>query len=200
MVARPPPQPTPNAAPPAPLVQQVRRPANVKPQFVLIKDPGGDGFAIDLIDEQLNSAFEAQYPFIVIECQEIGDEATRWIAVGNFFHKMSCLSGLVCLIARVATPKQFHTYLPHVTLPLLGLNIIVTGIYNLSWAYDPCCKYQVETRQTVLSKIQLQTMSETTPMVLCFRDDKYRKRLHNMITGVLVIYWSWRGYKFLRTL
>lgn len=50
----------------------------------------------------MERALEAEYNLIVIEPAKLGDETSRWIAVGNCLHKTASLSGL----GAIATGKK----------------------------------------------------------------------------------------------
>lgn len=52
-------------------------------------DGDSDGF-----ETQLDIALEESYKIIIIEPSKLGDETTRWIAVGDWIHKVAMCSGL----------------------------------------------------------------------------------------------------------
>merc|ERR1712002_255938 len=143
-----------------------------------------DHHSAEVLDEQLESAFESQVNHIVIEPAVVGDEASKWITVGNFLHKTSVISGVVCLCVPLLCPRKFKYY---VTLPLSGVNLLCMTLYNFSWQYDPCCKYQIEHNAEKLEQLQLQTLA-ASPIILVRRDDKYRKRMHNFFSGCVAVY------------
>ena len=164
-----------------------------RPKFTVIREPYSTDFAAEILEEQLEVALESNVQYIVIEPIQVGNEISSWIRVGNFLHKSSVFSGLLCLSAPLALPTRFKLY---TVIPLTSINLLCTGLYDLSWQYDPCCKYQVETRSRQLERLQLQALSMSNPVVLVRRDDKYRKRLHNFLTVCVLSYWSWKVIKW----
>lgn len=54
-----------------------------------VYDGDSDGFEL-----QLDNALDENYKIIIIEPNKLGDETTRWIACGNWIHKVAVTSGL----------------------------------------------------------------------------------------------------------
>ena len=168
-----------------------------KAKFTIIRDLYNTGhYAIEILEEHLENALESQVEHIVIEALQVGDETSKWIQVGNCLHKLSVLSGLSCLLSPLVCPDRYQLYL---TLPLSSVNLVCTTLYDLSWQYDPCCKYQVEHNTRRLEQLQLQTLSTSMPVVLVRRDDKYRKRLHNFLSACVLSYVGWKAYQFYKS-
>lgn len=162
-------------------------------KFTVIRDLYTEHYAEEVLEEQLEAALESQVEHIVIEPAQVGDETSKWIQVGNFLHKASVLSGLTCLFTPFVCPKKYELY---ITVPLSSINLLSTTLYDLSWQYDPCCKYQVEKNTRTLERIQLQTLSASRPVVLVRKDDLYRKRLHNFFSACVFSYLGWKCYEF----
>jgi len=167
------------------------------PKYTVIHDlyKAGNSYSDEILEEQLETALESQIQHIIIEPQQIGDETTKWIQVGNFLHKSSVLSGLLCLTSPLIFPYKYQVY---ITVPLSSINLLCTTLYDMSWQYDPCCKYQVESNTRKLEILQMQSLSESISAVLVHREDKYRKRLHNFFSGCVVMYLGYKFYKFYR--
>ena len=170
-------------------------------KFAVIRDlysNNGDDkrYTNRILEEQLESSLESQVSYIIIEPKGIGDETLKWIAVGNFLHKTAVLTGLSCLIVPLFTPKRLKIY---VIMPLFTVNTFCTLLYNLSWQFDPCCKYQIEKNETRLEQLHLETLATKSPVVLVHRDDKYRKRLHNVISVVVLTYVGWKCFWYYKT-
>lgn len=148
------------------------------PKYIIIRDVMSEDLRSgEILEEQLESAFESRVPHIIIEPALIGDEVSKWITVGNFLHKTSVISGFLSLLTPLLCPTKYRH---HISLPFSGINLLCMTLYNVSWQHDPCCKYQIEGNTDQLEHLQLQTLTSTSPVILVRRDDKYRKRMHNM--------------------
>jgi len=62
----------------------------------------------------------------------------RWIWVGNCLHKTAVATGVVSLVASLLWRDR-----PIIAAPACALSLFCTGLYTVSWNYDPCCQYQV---------------------------------------------------------
>lgn len=166
----------------------------------VIREVYSDENSTENFEYELESALEAGVHYIVIEPTKIGEETSRWIKVGNGLHKTSVLSGLATLFLPQLLPDS---------LPFGGYLSIPTGItcigcatlYGISWQFDPCCKYQVTADSRELSRLNVRNLTNSSPVVLVRKDDKFRKLLHNglAVLNAFVIakafeqYWhSWR--------
>ena len=69
-------------------------------------------------------------------------------------------------------------------MPLGFLSVMCAGVYAISWQFDPCCKYQVETNMNKVPKLPLHSLTTTTPVILVRKDDSRRKILHNTVSLV----------------
>uniref|UniRef100_A0A4W3J4D5 Transmembrane protein 11 n=1 Tax=Callorhinchus milii TaxID=7868 RepID=A0A4W3J4D5_CALMI len=141
--------------------------------------------AQEQFEYELEQALEAQYKYIVVEPTRIGDETARWIAVGNCLHKTSVLAGSACLLTPLSLPLEYSRY---VILPAGAISVACAALYGISWQFDPCCKYQVEYDTCKLSRLPLNTLTSSTPVVLVRKDDIHRKRLHNTIALAALVY------------
>lgn len=145
-----------------------------RPEYLIIREIYETG-GVEEFENELDQALEVQTETIVIEPVKLGAETARWIAVGNFLHKVSVLSGLSCLVTSIRTDRAY------IILPLGITSFVCAGVYMVSWQYDPCCKYQVETDLRRLEKIPLHKLSSSSPVILVRKDDSRRKILHNTI-------------------
>lgn len=156
----------------------------------IIQEIYDNGNAQEQFEIDLDQALEAQRGIIIIEPAKLGDETSRWITIGNCLHKTAVLAGVTCLAAPVLIPTNFANF---VSIPMGTLSIICASIYGVSWQFDPCCKYQVEYDYSILTKLPVQMLGTSSPVVLVRKDDKYRKALHNLIAAVTAVY---MGHKF----
>ncbi|PNF35181.1 Transmembrane protein 11, mitochondrial [Cryptotermes secundus] len=147
--------------------------------------------AHETFELELERALEAGCSIIVVEPSRLGDETARWIAVGNCLHKTAILSG----IGAIATGLVW-TDRPYICTPLGALSLLCTGLYTISWQFDPCCQYQVERDPRRLSKLPL--LGSLTPrspvVVLVRRDDSRRKILHTSVSLIAAAFCAWRLY------
>ena len=144
--------------------------------------------------EELERALEASRSMIIIEPYKLGEETARWIQCGNLLHKASVLSGAACL----STPLLTNT-LSVVYLPCGVTSVFCALFYGLSWAGDPCCKYQIDYEGHALARIPAQRLGSGSPLVLVRKDDVHRKRLHNVIALASAVYCGWQVYCWLRS-
>ncbi|CAM1291490.1 TMEM11 (predicted) [Pycnogonum litorale] len=167
---------------------------DVTPEVAVIKEIYDDRNPYENFEIELERALTAGFPTIVIEPSKLGDETSRWISVGNCLHKTAVLSGFGSIIAECLWPDRAYTY-----WPLVGVSVICTGLYTISWQFDPCCKYQIETDVNKLSKLPSQSLSSMSPVVLVRKDDSRRKILHSTITLLALSLCSWNIYcKFIK--
>ncbi|UYV76390.1 TMEM11 [Cordylochernes scorpioides] len=144
----------------------------------------------EVFENDLETALESGISTIVIEPTRLGEETARWIALGNCLHKTAVLSGLGTVLTASLWPDRWYLY-----SPLAFTSLLCSTIYGVSWQFDPCCKYQVETNLKNLAKLPLHTLVSNTPIVLVRKDDTYRKILHSAFTlGAL----AHCGYLFYR--
>ncbi|XP_014670715.1 PREDICTED: transmembrane protein 11, mitochondrial-like [Priapulus caudatus] len=136
---------------------------------------------------ELERALEAKCNIIVIEPPKLGDETAKWIKVGNCLHKTGVLAGLGSLVSAGIWQDQCF-----LSCPLAVISMACTGIYTVSWQFDPCCKYQVEHDPKRLSCLPLHTLSSSSPVVLVRRDDTRRKLLHSSVSALAGLVCTWR--------
>lgn len=139
---------------------------------------------------ELDHALDSGVKTIVIEPDKLGDEAARWILCGNCLHKTAVLSGVGSLVCAGLWPEHVELY-----MPMGFLSVVCASVYAISWQFDPCCKYQVETNMNKVPKLPLHSLTTTTPVILVRKDDSRRKLLHNTVSflaGVMVAYKLYR--------
>ena len=144
-----------------------------------------NGNAQERFEYELDQALEAQRSIIIIEPSRLGDETARWITVGNTLHKISVLAGVSSLVLPMMLPSGRISNC--ISIPMGSLSAACAALYDVSWQFDPCCKYQVEYDTATLSRLPLHTLTTSTPVVLMRKDDQYRKALHNFIAGIAAI-------------
>ena len=145
----------------------------------------------DILEKELEQALEQKYDVIVVEPRFLGDEVIRWITFGNFLHKSAVLANLGTLILLPTLSGHIHLY---ITVPLGAFGICSAVLYNISWQFDPCSKYQVDRQGNALSNIPSEQLTASSPVVLVRRNDIYRKILHSTLALVVCAYFSWKWY------
>ncbi|XP_014277323.1 transmembrane protein 11, mitochondrial [Halyomorpha halys] len=138
--------------------------------------------------DELERALEAGCKFIIIEPPRLGDETARWIAVGNCLHKTAVISGVSAIICGFIWPKYPYSYMPFGVI-----SFFTTGLYTVSWQFDPCVKYQVYTDSQRLARLPFfNTITSASPTVLVRKDDRNRKILHCTVMLASSILCAWR--------
>lgn len=148
-----------------------------RPKIYVIREIYDSENAYENFEQQLERALAQECETIVIEPFKLGDETARWIAVGNWLHKTAVLAGFGSIMAAFVWPNKFF-----INAPLAMLSTLCTGLYSISWQFDPCCKYQVESDPKQLNQLALQSLNNSSPVVLVRRDDTRRKVLHTAVT------------------
>ncbi len=95
--------------------------------------------AHEAFEAELEKALVARINYIIVEPARLGDETARWIRVGNCLHKTAVVSGLASIVTASLWPERFAIC----AAPLCAISVFCTGLYTVSWNYDPCCQYQV---------------------------------------------------------
>lgn len=157
--------------------------ANSNLETRVIREVYSDESSAETFEFELECALEAGVHYIVIEPTKLGEETSRWIKVGNCLHKTSVLAGLCSLVLPHLLSEHFQSDLI-IGVPAGLLSIGCASLYGISWQFDPCCKYQVTVNSRELSKLNVQNLTNSSPVVLVKKDDFYRKWLHTSI-GVL---------------
>lgn len=151
--------------------------------------------AKDVMECDLEVALENSYQIIVVEPVELGNETVRWIQVGNFLHKSAVICSLGTLVSMPFLPFSVSKF---TAVPLGVFALCCAGLYDLSWQFDPCCKYQVDYQGTELPSIPTHELRSRSPVVLVQRNDKYRKMLHNTLALAVMAYLGWQCYLLYR--
>lgn len=181
-------------------------------ETAIIKEIYDSENAHEAFGEELERALEAGCKIIVIEPPRLGDETARWIAVGNCLHKTAVLSGLGAIVCGKYCSTSFsdlHFYLyltfhilgiawaefPYTYTPLSVMSFFCTGLYTVSWQFDPCVKYQVYTDSKKLAKLPLfNALSSASPTVLIRKNDSKRKILHCSVTLASTLFCALKLY------
>ncbi|KAG8295593.1 Transmembrane protein 11, mitochondrial [Homalodisca vitripennis] len=85
---------------------------------------------------------------------------------------------------------------PVLYMPLAVTSLFCTGLYTVSWQFDPCCQYQVSTdsHSLTVQPHAAASLSARSPVVLVRRDDTRRKLLHSAVTLAASLLAVWRCY------
>uniref|UniRef100_T1H762 Uncharacterized protein n=1 Tax=Megaselia scalaris TaxID=36166 RepID=T1H762_MEGSC len=108
-----------------------------EPTYSVIREVYDNGVAFEKFEQLLDKALEAKVDYIIIEPTRLGDETGRWIYVGNCLHKTAVISGIASIISSLIWQNRLL-----VSSPICVISIFCTGLYTVSWNYDPCCQYQ----------------------------------------------------------
>lgn len=85
---------------------------------------------------------------------------------------------------------------PYICGPLGFTSVITCGLYTVSWQFDPCCQYQVETDTSKLPHVELlAVLGPSSPTFLVRKDDRRRRILHTTITLAALGITAWRVYQ-----
>ncbi|KAK6625222.1 hypothetical protein RUM43_005513 [Polyplax serrata] len=185
------------------------------PTFAIISEVYDNENANEYFEIELERALEAGCSVIVIEPSRLGDETARWIAVGNCLHKTAVAAGMLSVVTALAWTER-----PYICLPFGVLSLLCTGVYTLSWQFDPCVKYQVETNlkklvaafpqlgflptlvpgdsQKPSTAISPFNSMPTNPVVLVRKDNTKKRMLHSGLSFVAAIFCMWRLYDNLK--
>lgn len=85
---------------------------------------------------------------------------------------------------------------PLIYTPLGIVSFFCTGIYDISWQFDPCCQYQVNKNTDLLAKLPTvyPNLTSSSPVILIKKSDFRRKLLHTCITIASTIVCVWKLY------
>ncbi|XP_037933715.1 transmembrane protein 11 homolog, mitochondrial isoform X2 [Teleopsis dalmanni] len=158
------------------------------PSFHIIREVYDSSNAHERFEAELDKALEAKVDYIIIEPTRLGDETGRWITVGNCLHKTAIASGLASLISSLIWRDR-----PVVAAPMCAVSLFCTGLYTVSWNYDPCCQYQVESDETVLNKLPLADVS--SPIILSYSPNTKSKYLHRSVALMSAVFCAWQIWK-----
>lgn len=174
----------------SPDVQPSTSAAELKsPTIHVIREVYDSGNAHETFEAELEKALEAKVNYIIIEPTVLGDETGRWITVGNCLHKTAVLSGISSIVSGLIWQDR-----PLFSAPLCAISIFCTGLYTVSWNYDPCCQYQVERDPKKLANVpNLHEFS--SPLVLAYSDNTRTKYFHRGITLLSAAFCAWQLYK-----
>ncbi|XP_058791034.1 transmembrane protein 11 homolog, mitochondrial [Phymastichus coffea] len=140
---------------------------------------------------ELERALESECQLIVIEPSKLGDETSRWISVGNCLHKTAALSGVTAIVTGLLWSDR-----PFICSPFGVTALICCGLYTVSWQFDPCCQYQVETDTSKLPHVEvLAVLGPSSPTFLVRKDDTRRRILHTSISVLAMGISAWRLYR-----
>ncbi|XP_062588602.1 transmembrane protein 11, mitochondrial-like [Saccostrea cucullata] len=171
-------------------ISNLRRNSNDSfPDFVIIyetTDPDNPDEQ-EKLETELELAFQRQVAHIIIEPFTLGKDTARWIKMGNFLHKSCVVSGIISLITGYCN-KDLVSY------TFAGVSFLTAGLYALSWASDPCCKYQIEKNKRRIQDLPLHELSSTSVVVLVRRDDARRKYLQNIVSFSAVCLSAYKVY------
>jgi hypothetical protein len=85
---------------------------------------------------------------------------------------------------------------PYICGPFGFTAAISCSLYTVSWQFDPCCQYQVETDTSKLPHVEvLAVLGPSSPTFLVKKDDTRRRILHTTITILAVSISAWRIYQ-----
>jgi len=166
-------------------------------QYTVIHSlPEGQEGGSEALQCQFEDAMDKQFSVIVVEPPGLGSDCIKWIKLGNFLHKSSVLTTFGFLVSIPFVPTK---YVLMSTAPIGLFGVVCAGVYSLSWQSDSCCKYQVDYRGRMLTRIPSQDIQSSNPIVLVRRNDKYRKYLQNTLSVIALGYVGFLVYKYYRS-
>lgn len=157
----------------------------------IIRDVYEDKSTPEKFEAQLDKAFRGKENIILIEPVKLGGEIKQFIVLGNRFHKSAVLCGLGSLVAMASLPSE-KSHL--VSLPLAVTGWFCTAVYDLTWQFDPCSKYQLLRDKSKLNLNVIGKLNSTSALVIERKDDRVRKILHNALSIATLMYFSWKYY------
>lgn len=166
-----------------------------KPTYhvIHIRGDGGEGRRAEEGEEcELETALEEGCTIIVVEPMVLGQETVGWIRMGNFLHKSAVLASLTGLVSLPCLPGSVARV---TALPLGLFGVCCAFLYDVSWQFDPCCKYQVDYHGHELAHVPSHELHSRTPVVLIRKNDKYRRRLHNGLALLFLSFLGWKLYQ-----
>lgn len=99
------------------------------------------------------------------------------------------MSGLAAAAAGYIWPKNLV-----ISGPLCIVSLFCTGLYTISWNYDPCCQYQVEANAKKLSKVpELKDFS--SPVVLVYKPNTKSICLQRLSLALALSFCGYRIYE-----
>ncbi|XP_063226110.1 transmembrane protein 11 homolog, mitochondrial [Bacillus rossius redtenbacheri] len=139
---------------------------------------------------ELERGLEEGSDIIVVEPSRLGDETARWISVGNCLHKTAVYSGIGSIASGLIWSER-----PYVCTPLGALSLLCAGLHTISWQFDPCVQYQVESDLTKFAHIpEISALTSASPVVLVHCDNSRRKLFQASVTILAAIFCAWRLY------
>lgn len=162
--------------------------ASVEKDYFILPKSAAAG-SRDTIEKQLEEALIHGYSVIVIEPRGLGEDAIRWITFGNFLHKSAVLANCGCLLLLPFLSRRTNN-LAVVPLGLFGASCVF--LYNFSWHFDPCCRYQVDRQGKELQHISSYRLTSRSPVVLVRRNPGPRLILHTALGMLVCGYLGWR--------
>lgn len=98
---------------------------------------------------------------------------------------------IICFVLGFIWPKHPYAYVPFGVI-----SFFTTGLYTVSWQFDPCVKYQVYTDSLRLARLPLfSSLTSASPTVLIRKDDRNRKILHCTVMLASTMICVWRLYR-----
>lgn len=80
------------------------------PNVAIIREVYDSENSHETFEYELERALESECSLIVIEPTKLGDETSRWIAVGNCLHKTASLAGLGAIVTGLYSLQSVHLF------------------------------------------------------------------------------------------
>lgn len=141
---------------------------------------------------QLERALHRRYECIVIEPKRLAEETGRWIMLGNILSRLSLLSGAASITISIVSPDRLF-----VSVPLAALTLITRGFYDISWNFDPCSKYQVESGSAVTRFVD-ESVAKSATRILVYKDNALLNYAQRSVTVVAVVLCGFHLYRSLK--
>lgn len=139
---------------------------------------------------QLERALHTKYKYIVIEPKRLAEETGRWIMLGNCLSRLSMISGIASITISAVWPQRLF-----VSVPLAGLALVTRGFYDISWYFDPCSQYQLESTS---SHSLDASVTKSATRILVYKDNTLLNYAQRSVTVAAVILCGLQLYRSLK--
>jgi len=150
--------------------------------------------AHELFENELERALEAGCETIVIEPNRLGEETARWISIGHCLRKTALVTGFGAVVSGVHWPNKPLSY-----CSLATLSVLASGVHALSWQFDACNQYEVDSDPLkTQSLLNLHSSDSPKPIVLSKLPSAQVKRnnlFHAAISLIALAFSAWKFYK-----
>lgn len=150
--------------------------------------------AHELFESELERALETGRQTIVIEPIRLGEETARWISIGNCLNKTSIITGFGSILSGIIWSDK-----PITQWSLASISVLSNTIHTLSWQWDPCSHYTVETDPNKIAVLSLNYDDLQKPVVLIRRPNSEIKRNNILQTAISLLALAFSAFKLYKS-